>query len=1061
MDNTFQSQFTTPDSTFRDAPFWSWNCSLEEKELRRQIRIFREMGMGGFFMHSRIGLKTPYLSEEFLDRVADCIDEAKKNALLAYLYDEDRWPSGTAGGVVTANPKFQSRRLELRFSNDIHSEQEELYLQSYLIRQNEKGELLEYRKCGQQPQAISGFTQVWCWRVLEAPLPRFNDTPYVDTLNPEAIRFFLENTHEKYYKRFGREFGKTVPAIFTDEPRLVFPKMPMFAKDQSTVSISYTDDFPITYRQRWDEDFFDTLPEIFWDLAGGRHSVHRYRYHEHVAERFAAAYANTIGEWCERHGIASTGHLMLEQRLESQTRALGETMRSYRSFQIPGIDILCDDEELSTAKQAQSAARQFGRKRMLSELDGVTDWDFPFYGHKGHGDWQAALGVNLRVPHLAWLSMGGEAKRDYPAPIGPQSAWHRKYGIIADHFARLNVALTQGRPRCRIAVIHPIESFWLLYGPQGDNALKMQQAEDDFASLLQWLLKNLLDFDFLAESLLPIQNVHTEDKRLCVGEMKYETVLVPPSITLRSTTLDALETFRKSGGTVIFAGELPTLCDALPSERVRTLAADCLHIQFNKCALLEALEPWRDVKVIFSPEGTSSAFAHKTDGTPITGLPDFRGKPMEELLHQQRECEDGSQLLFIANTQRIGNASSTIIFIKGNWQLEYLDTLNGTMTPLAAEHDEGWTRLNYVFQPHGHILLRMVTAPVSTGGSLPHYAIGDDFLEPQIVTRVVGRNIPITLDEPNALMLDMAEARLDGGDWLPREEILRLDNFVRSHFGLRPRQSRSIQPWLNQEKPRHLSKLELRYFIDCRHAASNIQLAMEQPEKASILLDGKPVSFNDDGFWIDPCIRKANFPDLVSGIHTMSIIYNYDTETVLERIYLLGKFGVFTEADHCFIGAPVSTLHWGDIAPQGLPFFGGNLTYHATFNVPKQGNYRLQFQSRLSETMPELCVGQTRRETDFASFKGALVEATLDGRVVGDIAFAPFIAELGDIRAGEHKLDLKLFCTRINGCGAVHLTNRLRYSGPASYRTNGNHFSYDYTIIPQGILRSPMILIAD
>ena len=47
---------------------------------------------------------------------------------------------------------------------------------------------------------------------------------------------------------------------------------------------------------------------------------------------------------------------------------------------------------------------------------------------------------------------------------------------------------------------------------------------------------------------------------------------------------------------------------------------------------------------------------------------------------------------------------------------------------------------------------------------------------------------------------------------------------------------------------------------------------------------------------------------------------------------------------------------------------------------------------------------------------------------------------------------------RINGCGAVHLANRVRYCGPPSFRTTGNHFTYDYTFIPQGILRSPLIL---
>ncbi len=77
--------------------------------------------------------------------------------------------------------------------------------------------------------------------------------------------------------------------------------------------------------------------------------------------------------------------------------------------------MLCDRREFTTAKQAQSAAHQFGYPGVLSELYGVTNWDFDFRGHKLQGDWQAALGVTVRVPHLSWVSMGGEAKRDYPA----------------------------------------------------------------------------------------------------------------------------------------------------------------------------------------------------------------------------------------------------------------------------------------------------------------------------------------------------------------------------------------------------------------------------------------------------------------------------------------------------------------------------------------------------------------------------------------------------------------------------------------------------------------------
>ena len=44
-----------------------------------------------------------------------------------------------------------------------------------------------------------------------------------------------------------------------------------------------------------------------------------------------------------------TGHMMEEPTLLSQTSALGEAMRSYRKFGLPGIDMLCNHIERSTA----------------------------------------------------------------------------------------------------------------------------------------------------------------------------------------------------------------------------------------------------------------------------------------------------------------------------------------------------------------------------------------------------------------------------------------------------------------------------------------------------------------------------------------------------------------------------------------------------------------------------------------------------------------------------------------------------------------------------------------
>ena len=259
---------------------------------------------------------------------------------------------------------------------------------------------------------------------------------------------------------------------------------------------------------------------------------------------------------------------MKEPFLWSQTDAVSEAMRCYRNLNVPGVDIFYDRFEYNTVKQATSVARQNGGRGVMSELYGVTNWTFDFEGHKGSGDWQAALGVTLRVPHLTWASMAGEAKKDYPASIGYQSLWFKEYSYIEDKFARNNVVLTRGRPVTRVGVIHPIESYWLCRGPIVENFEEQNFREQAFGYLTMWLLQGLIDFDFVSESLLPDQisdnspSRMEREKTLAVAACRYEIILVSNLRTIRSSTLKVLKEFAASGGKVLIAGESPTFIDA-------------------------------------------------------------------------------------------------------------------------------------------------------------------------------------------------------------------------------------------------------------------------------------------------------------------------------------------------------------------------------------------------------------------------------------------------------------------------------------------------------------------
>ena len=108
-------ELADPGNHYRPITFWSWNNLLTEEELRRQIREQKSAGMGGYFMHARAGLRTPYLGEEWMRAVDVCVQEGKAQGIDAYLYDEDGWPSGFAGGLVVASDAslcIQRLRLE-------------------------------------------------------------------------------------------------------------------------------------------------------------------------------------------------------------------------------------------------------------------------------------------------------------------------------------------------------------------------------------------------------------------------------------------------------------------------------------------------------------------------------------------------------------------------------------------------------------------------------------------------------------------------------------------------------------------------------------------------------------------------------------------------------------------------------------------------------------------------------------------------------------------------------------------------------------------------------------
>ncbi|HOK56991.1 MAG TPA: glycosyl hydrolase, partial [bacterium] len=465
----FLNEFKNPGSEYRGAPFWAWNGKLKPEELRRQIRIMKEMGLGGFFMHSRVGLDTPYLSKEWFECINACADEGKKQSMLAFLYDEDRWPSGAAGGLVTKDKKYRMRHLVMRIFNEPKKMKDIANVVGIFLAEFEGNIIKKYRRL-KKDEKIKKLSENEKILVFTKEFAKesdwYNGYTYLDTMDPEAVKQFIKITHENYKKYCGKYFEKVIPGIFTDEPNYgnVYFHYEGASSDEGNIAIPWTDKLAKTFKERYGYDILDHLPEIYFEIEGQKISKVRHNYFDCITYLFVNSFAKQIGNWCEKNKLLFTGHILEEDTLLRQAHVVGNCLRFYEYMQAPGMDLLTEHWRIfNTAKQVSSVARQFGRKWRLTETYGCTGWDFSFEGHKALGDWQVALGINLRCQHLSWYTMLGEAKRDYPASIFYQSPWWNVYKYVEDYFARIHLVMTQGEEIRDLLVIHPIESMWTVY----------------------------------------------------------------------------------------------------------------------------------------------------------------------------------------------------------------------------------------------------------------------------------------------------------------------------------------------------------------------------------------------------------------------------------------------------------------------------------------------------------------------------------------------------------------------------------------------------------------------
>ncbi len=1019
-------EFRKPPARYRGKPFWAWNGELSADELRRQIRVMNEMGLGGFFMHSRVGLNTDYLSEEWFRMVRACIDEAENQGMEAWLYDEDRWPSGAGGGYVTRHEKYRRRSLvmTLRDAENLDPEMDYLALFAGDVAERSVRNLRRLEDLDAARELAGEDRTILAFSVkIDDPSPWYNGYTYLDTLNQEAVQKFIEVTHESYLRQVGDHFGEIVPGIFTDEPNYGTVMESVEVEGVEGTAIPWSVPLPETFRERYGYDLMEYLPEVFLDPDGDPISQVRWHYMDCITHMFTEAFARQIGDWCEANDLLHTGHVLEEPTLASQTRVVGSAMRFYEHMQAPGMDCLTEHRpEYGTAKQCSSAQRQMGRRWVLSETYGCTGWDFPFEGHKAVGDWQAALGVNLRCQHLSWYTMAGQAKRDYPASIHYQSPWWRFYDHVEDYFARVNSLLSKGNAERSVLVIHPVESVWALAGQDWEDHEIVQEMDAKHRTLRRWLLEEHIDFDYGDEGMLEewgevMADEQNPQLRLC--QAHYKTALVPPMVTMRRTTVELLEQFAAAGGNVIFCDAPPTHVDAdVVDPEVFEFVTRCIDVAFERTEIVDAV-------------GAASR---------TVSIRKENGGEHSDVLYQLRH-HDGNHYLFICNTNREETAGPLTVEVSCAGPVQRWDAENGQRYQVEAEKKESGVRFSASLPASGSALFVL--------GRQDENVIETDH-RTEIRREELGEDgWTIQLSEPNVLVLDYVSFRVDGGKWHGPDEVLKADQKIRDRMGVERRGGRMVQPWKRQNGesgPRVMLELASDFQIDTLPEGP-MELALEQPNRYTVEINGhKLLADADCGWWVDRAIRTLPLDPTVlrEGKNTLKLQGPYDQEAGLEAVYLLGDFAVTLMDSEPYLKRSLDP-GFGDWTRQGMPFYSGAMTYRKKLELEKSPN----------------CSGV---RVAFPDFRGACARVLIDGETAGIAGWPPYEVDITEHVGTRKEIELavEVISHRRNTFGPLHnIQTRPEWTGPAQFVSAIEQWQGEYNLVPTGCMVPPVLCYYD
>ena len=1002
---SLKAEFKAPSAEYTTAPFFVWNYKITKEEIDKFLQDFKNQGSSQVFVHPRPGLVTEYLSDEWFELFKYTVDKGWELGMKVWIYDENSYPSGFAGGHVPDQmPESynQGQGLKMTKTNMLPDTANKYYL----CLKEENGAFINITSSLEAEKGKTGKYLLFSKTYL-GKSDWYGGFSYVDLLYPGVTQKFLEVTMPGYEKYLGSEFGLTVPGIFTDEPQISSPG-----------GIRWTSDLFEIFQQKWHYDLRTQLPSLY-DEVGDWKKV-RHNYTQTLLQLFIDRWAKPYSEYCEAKGLKFTGHYWEHEW--PNMRNGGDNMAMYAWHQMPAIDMLFNQWDDSTSKaqfgnvravkELASAANQTGRQRKMSETYGGSGWELTFAEMKRNGDWEYALGVNLMNQHLTYFTLAGARKYDYPPSFDYHEPWWGNYKYINDHYARLSMALSAGKQINDILVLEPTTSAWLYdsYAARNSKVAEIGQAFQTFITTLE---KNQVEYDLGSENIIKDMG-SVRDGKFIVGRCSYSTVVIPPMMeNLDIETYKVLLRFVSNGGRLV-AFSIPSLVNGAPSEGLN----EFLSKETDRIIKVQDLNP-EIIKSYFS--GSKVSFSGLSGG---------------DLYHHRRTLADG-QLLFIANSNLTASIKGTLN-IKGAVAIE-MNTLSGEIKGYPYVQEGENINLSFDLPPAGSLLI-YIPEVKQEGFSVPSLPQNHEILSsasPMLVTR----------DYQNTVTIEFCDLLL--GDELTKDlHTYNAADKVYKYYGFK-----NGNPWNTsvQFRTRTVDRdtfgtntgftATYHFIINNSFDFSALKAIVERASIWSVSINGTEIKPEAGKWWLDREFHVFSIGSIVrKGDNTITLRVNpMKVHAEIEPLYITGDFSVKPAEKGWIIEPPVKTLTTGSWKELGMPFYSWGVTYSKDYNIEKpEGHYFVILNN----------------------WSGTVAEVKVNDQAGPVIAFPPYESDItGLIKPGPNKIQVKVIGSLKNLMGPHFNNPKPGMASPWLFR---NVKSYpagkDYQLINYGLFEDFALL---